>query len=137
MTPRHLVSCRDRPRLVYICRSAAPRHRPHCQSPSVARMSEAKSGTASSLTPHFASRHERYSLQRLFTQHCADGRMIDVNQIRGPNIALRGLTKADAPYTMYYDETNNIRRLHLRADGLNVPEPKCFVIAGIAHRGSV
>ncbi|MDB5620401.1 DUF3800 domain-containing protein [Tardiphaga sp.] len=63
--------------------------------------------------------------------------MIDVNQIRDANIALHGLTRADETYTFYYDETNNIRRLHVRADGLNVSDPKCFVIAGVAHRGPV
>lgn len=63
--------------------------------------------------------------------------MIDVNLIRDPDIALHGLIKADDVYTIYYDETNNIRRLHVRADGLNVSEPKYFVIAGIAYRGSV
>lgn len=61
--------------------------------------------------------------------------MIDVNEIRRFDIALHELTEADAVYTIYYDETNNIRRLHTRADGLNVSEPKCFVIAGIAYRG--
>lgn len=64
-------------------------------------------------------------------------RMIDVNQLRDPDIALHGLVRADECYTIYYDETNNIRRLHLRADGLNVGEPKCFLIGGIAHRGPV
>lgn len=63
--------------------------------------------------------------------------MIDVNLIRDSDIALHGLTKADEAYTIYYDETNNIRRLHVRADGLNVSEPKYFVIAGIAYRGAV
>lgn len=58
--------------------------------------------------------------------------MIDVNQIRDPNIAMYGLSGADEAYTIYYDETNNIRRLHVRPDGLNVGDPKCFVIAGIA-----
>jgi hypothetical protein len=61
--------------------------------------------------------------------------MIDVNEIRKFDIALNELTEADAVYTIYYDETNNIRRLHTRADGLNVSEPRYFVIAGIAHRG--
>lgn len=61
--------------------------------------------------------------------------MIDVNQMRAPDIALHQLTRADSVYTLYYDETNNIRRLHNRADGLNVNELKCFVIAGIAHHG--
>ena len=63
--------------------------------------------------------------------------MIDVNLIRDREIALHGLSKADDAYTIYYDETNNIRRLHVRPDGLNVREPKSFVIAGIAHRGPV
>jgi hypothetical protein len=63
--------------------------------------------------------------------------MIDVNEIRDREIRLHELTKADEIYTMYYDETNNIRRLHVRPDGLNVKEPKCFVIGGIAHRGTV
>lgn len=61
--------------------------------------------------------------------------MIDVNEIRDREIELHGLAKADEAYTIYYDETNNIRRLHIRPDGLNVGEPKSFVIAGIAHLG--
>ncbi|MCP1908960.1 hypothetical protein J2R96_001440 [Bradyrhizobium elkanii] len=61
--------------------------------------------------------------------------MIDVNFVRDLEIALHGLNKLDEVYTIYYDETNNIRRLHVRADGLNVREPKCFVIGGIAHHG--
>jgi hypothetical protein len=63
--------------------------------------------------------------------------MINVNDIRDPTIRLYGLTKADNIYTIYYDETNNIRRLHVRPDGLNVGEPKCFVVGGIAHDGTV
>lgn len=34
-------------------------------------------------------------------------------------MALHELAEADAVYTIYYDETNNIRRLHTRADGLS------------------
>jgi len=36
--------------------------------------------------------------------------MIDVNHVRDPDIALHGLIRADERYTIYYDETNNIRR---------------------------
>jgi hypothetical protein len=61
--------------------------------------------------------------------------MIDASFIRDSEIALHGLNKLDEAYTIYYDETNNIRRLHVRADGLNVREPKCFVVGGIAHHG--
>jgi hypothetical protein len=38
---------------------------------------------------------------------------MDVNQMRAPDIALHQLTRADSIYTLYYDETNNIRRLHI------------------------
>ncbi|WCK21756.1 DUF3800 domain-containing protein [Agrobacterium tumefaciens] len=62
--------------------------------------------------------------------------MIDINEIRDPDILLYGLTGADEDYTIYYDETNNIRRLHVTPDGLNVREPKCFVLGGIAHQGA-
>lgn len=62
---------------------------------------------------------------------------IDVNEIRQPAILLNGLRGADRAYVMYYDETNNIRRLHVRADGLNQKNPQCFVVGGIAHAGAV
>ena len=42
-------------------------------------------------------------------------REIDVNEVRDPLIAFNGLTRADDVYTFYYDETNNIRRLHVTA----------------------
>tara|TARA_R110000765_G_scaffold334281_1_gene424694 strand:+ start:21201 stop:22253 length:1053 start_codon:yes stop_codon:yes gene_type:complete len=38
-------------------------------------------------------------------------------------------------YTFYYDETNNIRRLHLTESGLNVQQADNFILAGIAHKG--
>ena len=63
--------------------------------------------------------------------------MIDVNLLRERDIALHGLVKVNEVYTLYYDETNNIRRLHIRPDGLNVKEPECFVVGGIAHTGPV
>jgi hypothetical protein len=62
---------------------------------------------------------------------------IDVNTLRDPVIQMNGLFNADAVYTIYYDETNNIRRLHVRPDGLNVGHPECFVVCGIAYRGPV
>lgn len=61
--------------------------------------------------------------------------MIDVNEIRDPAILMHGLANADEVYTIYYDETNNIRRLLVTPNGLNVPEPKCFVLGRIAHKG--
>lgn len=62
--------------------------------------------------------------------------IIDVNELRREPIALNRLSNADRAYTIYYDETNNIRRLHVREDGLNVREPKCFVVGGIAYTGT-
>lgn len=38
----------------------------------------------------------------------------------------------DLPIQLYYDETNNIRRLSLTELGLNAPENKTFAIAGVA-----
>lgn len=38
----------------------------------------------------------------------------------------------DKPFAMFYDETNNIRRLTLSEVGLNAPENRSFVLAGIA-----
>lgn len=65
-----------------------------------------------------------------------DERMaIDVNEMRDVTIQAYGLTKADVVYTLYYDETQNVRRLHVTPDGLNVREPQCFVLGGIAHKG--
>ena len=37
-------------------------------------------------------------------------------------------------FTLYYDETNNIRRLKLSEVGLNIPENKASALAGIALR---
>lgn len=60
---------------------------------------------------------------------------MDRKSMRQTAIQMYGLTKADEAYTIYYDETNNDRRLHVDDDGFNVPELKCFVIGGIAHKG--
>lgn len=38
------------------------------------------------------------------------------------------------PFSIFYDETNNIRRLTLSEVGLNAPENRNFVLAGIALR---
>jgi len=60
---------------------------------------------------------------------------IDVNEHRYYDVLLNGLTGIDDVYTLYYDETNNIRRLHVRPDGLNVQNPQCFVLGGVGHPG--
>lgn len=50
-------------------------------------------------------------------------------------IRAHGLIGTDRPYTLYYDETNNIRRLHVTETGFNVQEPGCFVLGGVGHTG--
>jgi hypothetical protein len=44
--------------------------------------------------------------------------------------------RRDALFTFYYDETNNIRRLLLTPDGLNIRRPDSFVLGGILHSGA-
>lgn len=39
----------------------------------------------------------------------------------------------DLPLWIYYDESNNPRRLLLAEHRFNTPDPRCFVLAGIAH----
>ncbi len=62
--------------------------------------------------------------------------MIDIDEIRDPQIQMFGLTGADTVYTFYHDETNNIRKLHIDERGLNVPELKTFVLGGVVHMGA-
>jgi len=62
--------------------------------------------------------------------------MIDINEMRDVAIRFNGLEGADKRYTLYYDETNNIRKLHIKPEGLNVRRPECFVLGGVAHSGA-
>jgi len=62
--------------------------------------------------------------------------MLDVNDMRRPIISTYGLTRADREYTFYYDETNNVRKLLLTPDGMNIRRPACFVLGGILHEGA-
>ncbi|UVT18315.1 MAG: DUF3800 domain-containing protein (plasmid) [Nitrospira sp.] len=49
---------------------------------------------------------------------------------------MHGLTKADAEYVFYHDETNNIKKLRLGVQGFNVTEPGVFVLGGVVHDGA-
>ncbi|WP_186190986.1 DUF3800 domain-containing protein [Burkholderia gladioli] len=61
---------------------------------------------------------------------------IDVNRFR--HIGLDFMSNIHKRYTLYYDETNNIRRLVLTDTGLNHDALDCFVLGGIAlEPGSV
>ena len=62
--------------------------------------------------------------------------IIDINETRALILAINSLPNVDRAYTMHYDETNNIRRLLLTPNGLNVHAPQCFVLGGIAHRSA-
>lgn len=59
--------------------------------------------------------------------------MFDIDEFRESQIQMYGLTKANESYTFYHDETNNIRKLHVVARGLNVAELKVFVLGGVVH----
>jgi len=60
---------------------------------------------------------------------------LDVNAMRDASIEAHGLTRVDEVHTLYYDESNNIRRLHVTPQGLNVRNPQVFVLGGVAHLG--
>lgn len=60
---------------------------------------------------------------------------IDIDVVRRAEIELHGLAGADRQYTFYHDETNNVRKLHIGASGLNVAELKVFVLGGVVHQG--
>lgn len=59
----------------------------------------------------------------------------DVNEMRKPFIELGNMACVDDEFTFYYDESNNIRKLHLTNTGLNVEKACNFVLAGIIHKG--
>jgi hypothetical protein len=60
---------------------------------------------------------------------------MDIDQLRDHQIRLYQLDKADARYTFYHDETNNVCKLRIGAQGLNVAELKVFVLGGVVHEG--
>lgn len=60
---------------------------------------------------------------------------MQLDGFRRPELAL--IPSADNPYTLYYDETNNIRKLRFTEKGLSSDAFDCFVLGGIAlSRGS-
>ena len=59
------------------------------------------------------------------------GPMIDVNDLRRPASLLHGLVSADDAYTLYYDETNNIRRLLLAGDARRAGRTPAVIAAGM------
>jgi hypothetical protein len=58
--------------------------------------------------------------------------MKSIIQVRKMRESMPPLRNWDKAFSMFYDETNNIRRLALSELGLNTPENRNFVLAGIA-----
>lgn len=58
--------------------------------------------------------------------------LLDLRPYRSPELSW--IQNTDTPFTLYYDETNNIRRLSLTESGLNHDALDCFVLGGIALR---
>lgn len=61
--------------------------------------------------------------------------MIDIGDWRNKQIRLHGLSDTEVNATFYYDETNNIRKLQIGPQGLNVADLKVFVLGGVLHMG--
>lgn len=56
-------------------------------------------------------------------------------KLRAREVSEKGLRETDDVFTFYYDESNNIRKLHITESGFNGGTPGNFVLAGIVHRG--
>uniref|UniRef100_UPI000D432B93 DUF3800 domain-containing protein n=1 Tax=unclassified Variovorax TaxID=663243 RepID=UPI000D432B93 len=60
-----------------------------------------------------------------------EGRVVmDISDFRSPELMF--MPTAEKQYSMFYDETNNIRRLALTETGLNQDALDCFVLGGVA-----
>lgn len=57
--------------------------------------------------------------------------MIDVDERRSMTLSLHRLQNIDCPYRFFYDETNNVRKLHIRDGTMNVAAAEPFVLGGI------
>jgi hypothetical protein len=62
--------------------------------------------------------------------------LVDLDRLRKHLVEFNGLSGTEAPATLYYDETNNIRKLHISDKGLNVAKLSVFVLGGIVHMGA-
>ncbi len=58
----------------------------------------------------------------------------ELEKLRSTEIAMHGLRNVDEQYTFYYDETNNIRKLHIRDGRLNVVDLKDFILGGVVQK---
>jgi hypothetical protein len=60
---------------------------------------------------------------------------MDLNEWRNKQMRFGGLSDIEKSSTFYYDETNNVRKLKVNAQGFNVEEVKVFVLGGVVHGG--
>jgi len=63
--------------------------------------------------------------------------MTDMFNLREATITKNGIRNASKPYKFFYDETENIAKLRLKEGKLNVQEPVCFVLGGLASKQSI
>ena len=61
--------------------------------------------------------------------------IIDVNEFRDMTRQLIPTIELDSPFTFFYDETNNIRKFHVKEDGFNSPFQSNFVLGGLVYEG--
>jgi len=61
---------------------------------------------------------------------------MDIDEARNIAMRMSGLSGLDKVYTFYHDETNNIKKLRVVEGGLNVADPKVFVLGGVVHAGT-
>jgi hypothetical protein len=59
--------------------------------------------------------------------------MIDVDERRALVLGMHPLENVDRAYRFHYDETNNVRKLHVRHGALNVEAVEPFVLGGIVE----
>lgn len=59
----------------------------------------------------------------------------EIGKLRALNVLAYPHIDFDATYTVYYDETNNFRKLNIRVDGFNNPLEKNFVLGGVFYSG--
>jgi hypothetical protein len=65
-----------------------------------------------------------------------DKKIRELEKLRSDEIEFYNLRNVDEHYTFYYDETNNIRKLHIKGGRFNVIELRDFVLGGFAHKGA-
>lgn len=61
----------------------------------------------------------------------------DLEKLRSAEINFHGLRNVDERYTFVYDETNNIRKLHISDGRFNVVQLNDFILGGVLQKGDI